>query len=473
VAAGDMIGASPLVSAYFLDEPTINAMNLAQVDIAAVGNHEFDKGSAELLRMARGGCQKYTTRRPCQLEEFGGAKFEFLAANVQTASGKTLFPATALRRFGQVTIGFIGMTLKDTGTHVTPVGVAGLTFAEEAATANALVPGLKAAGADTVVLIIHEGGRTPEVYREAGCEGLSGPIVDIVGKLDPAIRTIVSGHTHNAYACEIEKGGAKRMLTSAGRYGYMVSDIRLTFNAAGNELVGQGAINVPVLADRFPADAGVARLVRRYAEAAAPAAARVVGRLAGPAPDSKDDNESPAANLIADAQLAATSAPDRGGAQISFINATGVRTDLVPNERGEVTYGQIFAIQPFGNNLVVKTLTGAQLKAVLEQQFEVDNGVTKVNSLLVPSANFSFRYELDRPEGQRITAMAIGAKPVDPQTRYRVTVNNFLASGGDGFSVLAQGTDAFDAGLDLDALEAWLAKGQPVPKVGRTIGNFR
>jgi 5'-nucleotidase len=423
--------------------------------------------------MARGGCQKYTTRQPCQIEQFAGANFEFLAANVHTANGTTLFPATALRRFGQVTVGFIGMTLKDTGTHVTPAGVAGLTFADEAATANALVPGLKAAGADTVVLVIHEGGRTPEVYREAGCEGLSGPIIDIAAKLDPSIRTIVSGHTHNAYACEIDQGGSKRMLTSAGRYGYMVSDIRLTFDAAGNQLVGQRAINVPVLAERFPAEAGVATMVTRYAEAAAPAAARVVGKLAGPAPDSKDDNESPAANLIADAQLAATRGPDRGGAQISFINATGVRTGLVPNERGEVTYGQIFAIQPFGNNLVVKTLTGAQLKAVLEQQFGADKGVAKVKSLLVPSANFSFRYDLDRPEGQRITAMTLDGKPIRPEARYRISVNNFLASGGDGFSVLAKGTDAFDAGLDLDALEAWLSKGQPVPKIGRTIGNFR
>ncbi|MDQ3080179.1 MAG: bifunctional metallophosphatase/5'-nucleotidase, partial [Pseudomonadota bacterium] len=465
--------ASPLVSALFLDEPTINAMSAAGVDIAAVGNHEFDKGSAELLRMAKGGCQKYTSRRPCQLEQFSGAKFEFLAANVRTESGKTLFPATALRRFGPVTIGFIGMTLKETATLVTPAGVAGLTFTDEAATANALVPGLKAAGADAVVLVIHEGGRTPDVYGEAGCEGLSGPILDVAAKLDPAIRTIISGHTHNAYACEIEKGGAKRMLTSGGRYGYMVSDIRLTFDADGNTLLGQRAINVPVLADRFAAEAGVALLVKRYGEAAAPAAARVVGKLAGPAPDSGDDNESPAANLIADAQLAATRAPERGGAQISFINATGVRTNLVPNERGEVTYGQIFAIQPFGNNLVVKTLSGAQLKAVLEQQFGTRDGVTRVKSLLVPSANFSFSYDLDRPEGQRITAMLLGGKPINPQAQYRVSTNNFLSSGGDGFSVLAQGADAFDAGLDLDALEAWLAKGQPVPKFGRTIGNFR
>ena len=199
----------------------------------------------------------------------------------------------------------------------------------------------------------------------------------------------------------------------------------------------------------------------------------MVGKLAGPALVSDVDDESPAANLIADAQLAATSARDRGAADISFINATGVRQNLVPSVTGDVSYGQIFAIQPFGNNLVVKTLTSAQLKSVLEQQFGVQDGVTKVKSLLVPSANFRFGYDLDRAEGQRILWMKLGGEPIDPQARYRVTVNNFLSSGGDGFSVLAQGSDAFDAGLDLDALEAWLAKGQPVPAIGRTVGDFR
>ena len=417
--------------------------------------------------------RRFTTRVPCRLEPFGGASFEFLAANVRTASGQTLLPATAIRRFGPVTVGFIGMTLKETQTLVTPAGVAGLTFTDESMTANALVPMLKAAGADAVVLIIHEGARTPDVYREAGCDGLSGPILEIAGRLDPSIQTIVSGHTHHAYACEIDRGGSRRMLTSAGRYGYFVSDIRMTFDPLGERLMGQRAVNVPVLPDRFAADAGVASLVGRYAAAAAPAAARVVGKLDGPAADSETDNESPVANLIADAQLAATRAPGRGGARVSFINATGVRTNLVPGPQGEVTYGQIFALQPFGNNLVVKTLTGAQLKAVLEQQFGVRDGVIRVKSLLVPSAGFRFGYDLERPEGQRVLWMTLDGKPIDPAARYRVTVNNFLSSGGDGFSAFNGGTDAFDAGLDLDALEAWLAKGQKVPATGRTAGNFR
>jgi 5'-nucleotidase len=466
VAAGDLIGASPLTSAYFLDEPTVDAMNLMGLELASVGNHEFDKGSAELVRMQNGGCGKYTTRVPCRLEPFRGARFQYLAANVLKADGSTIFPASAVRQVGPVKIGFIGMTLKQTGVLVTPAGVAGLHFADEAATANALVPRLKAAGADAIVLLIHQGGKTAETYKLGDCDGLSGDILPILDQLDPAIETVVSGHTHNAYACEIDRGGSKRLLTSAGKYGYFVSDIRLEFDPRTHRLLAQHGANVPMIADGSE-DARIAALVKRYAAAAAPAAARVVGHMSGEARKSETDSESVAADLVADAQLAATKPPNRGAADLSFINATGVRSDLVPKPDGSVTYGQVFAVEPFGNNLVVKTLTGAELKALLEQQFKVENGAARVGSLLVPSANFRFSYDLSRPAGQRIVSMHLNEKPIDPGAKYRVTVNNFLASGGDGFSVLNEGTDAFDAGLDLDALEAYLGSDPKAPPVGR------
>ncbi|WP_051676778.1 bifunctional metallophosphatase/5'-nucleotidase [Sphingomonas astaxanthinifaciens] len=467
VAAGDLIGASPLVSAYFLDEPTIRALGMAGLELAAVGNHEFDKGGAELLRIQNGGCDKFTSRVPCRVEPHAPASFRYLAANVLTEQGTTLFPATAIKQVGPVKLGFIGMTLKDTATLVTPAGVKGFTFADEAATANALVPKLKAEGVNAIVLLIHQGGRVPPIYDTLGCDGLSGEIVPLLGKLDPAISVIVSGHTHHAYACTVEAGGAPRLLTSAGKNGYLVTDIRLSFDPASARMVSSKAQNVPVLAERDPA---VEALVSRYAEAARPAAERVVGRLVGAAMKDPDDQESSAAELISDAQLAATRAPGRGGAQIAFINASGVRTDLIPRADGTITYGQIFALQPFGNNLVVKSLTGAQLKRLLEQQFKEENGKAKVASLLVPSAGFTFRYDLSRPAGERIVAMTLNGKPIDPAATYRINVNNFLASGGDGFSVLAEGKDAFDAGLDLDALEAWLATNPVAPKVGRVSG---
>lgn len=467
VAAGDLIGASPFASAHFLDEPTIDAMNMAGLSLASVGNHEFDQGSAELLRKQRGGCEKYTSRVPCRLERFAGARFQYLSANVVAKNGKPLFPATAIRQVGPIRIGFIGETLKDTGILVSPAGVAGLTFTDEAATANALVPQLKAAGADAIVLLIHQGGRLPETYAEQGCNGLSGDILPILDKLDPAITTVISGHTHEAYACALQKGGAARLLTSAGKYGYLYTDVRLVFDPASHRLLDAHAANVPVTG-ASGANPAVAALVERYVAAARPAAERVVGHLPGPLRKSENERESPVADLIADAQLAATRTPGRGAADLSFINSGGVRTDLVPGPNGNISYAQIFALEPFGNTLVVRTMTGAQLHALLEQQFIDKNGAAQLQaSILIPSANFSFAYDLSKPAGQRIVTMTLNGKAVDPAGRYRVTINNFLASGGDGYSVLTEGTDTFDAGLDLDALEAWLATNPAPPVVGR------
>jgi len=483
VSAGDMIGASPLVSALFVDEPAIAAMNLVGVDYNAVGNHEFDKGSAELMRMQSGGCARHTTRTPCKVEPFAGASFKFLAANVVTANGATLFPGTALKDFGDVQIGLIGMTLKETATLVTPAGVAGLTFADEAATANAAVPALKAAGADAIVLLIHQGASTKGGYNEKTCPGLDGDIIPILDKLDPAIDVVVSGHTHAAYICERARpgGGAPIMLTSAGRYGTLITDLRLTIDSGdrrtsrgvvakrANNIIVQGeGFGETVLSDaapRFAADPATKALVERYVAAAQPEAARVVGRLSGTATRKSDeDREISAGNLIADAQLAAGQS---AGAQIAFINSGGVRTDLTPGAGGTVTFGDIFAMQPFGNNLVVKSLTGTQLKALLEQQFSSGRNSAERPNLLLPSRGFNFSYDLSRPAEQRIVRASLYGKPIDPAARYRIVVNNFLASGGDNFNVLASGTDAVDAGSDVDALEAHLRGGASVPATDR------
>ena len=470
VSAGDLIGASPFTSANFLDEPTILAMNMLGLEYNAVGNHEFDKGSAELLRMQTGGCDKYTSREPCQVDRpFAGAKFKFLAANVFKSDGSTLFPATAIKDFGTVQLGIIGLTLKETATLVTPSGVAGLSFADEAATANALVPQLKAQGADVIMLAIHQGGRSEGGYRVSGCPGLSDAIVPILERLDPAISVVVSGHTHEAYACDLPaNGGSRRILTSGGRYGYFVSDIRLQVDPRSGQLLQASARNVPVTRTRS-VDLQVHALVDRYATAAAPAAARRVGQLTGPAMHNDFDDESAAANLIADAQLGFTRSAAKGNAQVAFMNGPGVRTDLVPGPDGNVRYGQIFEMQPFGNNLVVMSLSGNQIRRMLEQQFGAESyPVGARPALMVPSQGFAFDFNLSRPKGQRIVRMALNGKPIDPAAMYRVTVNNFLASGGDGFTVLKEGRDVTDAGLDLDALEAWLKPGRAVPKLGRT-----
>ena len=471
VSAGDTIGASPLISANYLDEPTIAAMNALGLEYNSVGNHEFDKGVDELKRMQSGGCAQFTRRLPCAVEPFGGARFHYLAANVIGTDGRTLFPATGLKTFGSgrdaVTIGFIGMTLKGTGAIVTPSGVRGVSFADEAATANALVPTLKAEGADAIVLLIHQGGKTPVFNVGNGCDGLDGGIVPILAKLDPAITTIVSGHTHWAYVCQGGEGGtsADQLLTSAGKNGYFFSDIRLEFDRASHRLIAQHAANQMVGNGENGQAPDLKALVDRYAVAVAPIAQRVIGRLGGPATRDDNDWESPAADLIADAMLAATRGAETGRAQIAFVNVTGVR---IPLPAGEVRYADAFSMMPFGNNLVVMTLTGAQLKTVLEQQYA---GVARASgrpAALAPSQGFTYTVDVRRPDHDRVVAMALNGTPIDPAAGYRVVVNNYLASGGDGLAGFTQGTDLTDRGIiDLDALVAWIAKGQVPPKPDR------
>jgi 5'-nucleotidase len=468
VAAGDLIGGSPLVSAQFLDEPAIMALNRLGLSLAAVGNHEFDRGTDELRRMQRGGCEQHTPREPCQLDRpFEGARFAYLAANVLDAQGDTLFPGTAVRTFGGVRLGFIGMTLKETGILVSPAGTRGYRFADEADTANLLAAELRAQGADAVVLLLHQGANVRPFNNTAECPELSGDILPILDRLDPQIRLVVSGHTHMAYVCQHPAAdGSTRTLTSAGRYGNFVTDIRVTVDPARDAVLAVSAVNRPVV-EAAGEQPDIAALVQRYVEATAPVAARVVGRLEGSLEYDGRDTDSPLGNLIADAQLAATRDPARGGAQVAFINSGGVRTRFTPGPDGSVTYGQIFALQPFGNSLVVLEMSGADLKRLLEEQFGPASPAAVAQSLLMPSAGFTYAYDRNRPPGERIVAMALDGQPIDPARTYRVAVNNFLASGGDGFSVLADSRPVGDAGQDLDALEAYIARGVRAPEVGR------
>ena len=484
VAAGDLIGASPISSALFLDEPTIKALGLAGLDYASVGNHEFDKGSAELLRMQDGGCAKFTNRKPCAVEPFQGAGFRYLAANVRRGDGTTLFPGWAVKEVGGIKLGLIGMTLKETSTLVSPSGVAGLRFEDEAATANALVPELKAAGVNTIVLLIHQGASVTGRYDDPACPGLSGDILPVLVKLDPAIKLVVSGHTHNAYICRVPmSGGGTRLLTSAGKYGAMVTDIRLTFDRPGGSLMGEkgefvivqgepirtARLTAPLLHSHpvFSADPAVAALVARYGKAAAGAANRPVGHLGGTLLKGIENAESQAGGFISDGQLFVARNPDRGNADFALMNNGGARTDLLPEADGTVRFGQIFAMQPFANNVVTKSFSGAEIKAVLEQQFASGRNSVVNPNILTPSANFHFSYDKSRAAGQRIVAMILNGKPVVPAKTYRVAINNFLASGGDNFTGFADGRDPVDAGLDLDVTEAYLASNPPVPVLGR------
>lgn len=467
VAAGDLIGASPFASANFLDEPTVAALGLAGLQVASVGNHEFDRGTAELRRMQQGGCEQNTLRTPCALEPFAGAGFTYLAGNVVDQGGHSLFPGATLRQVGPVKIGFIGLTLKGTATLVSPAMTRGFRFTDEAEAANRLARDLVAQGADTVVLLIHEGGRVDPTQNLTGCPSLTGPIVPIVEQLDPAISLVVSGHTHMSYICRMDPpGGTARLLSSAGRYGSFVTDIRLTWDPAARRVADISAVNVPVNGT-LGTRADVAALVDRYVAAAGPLAARVVGTIAPATGNTENCQETTAANLVADAQLAAARTALGDGIDVAFINTSGVRTNLDSAADGQLTYGEIFAMQPFGNMLQVLELTGAELKQALEEQWCNQGPATPCNTLLAPSASLAYSYNRMLPPGQRITSITLNGAPIDPATRYQVVFNNFLANGGDGFASLPLRPTVGEAGVDLDALEAWLARGITIPACGR------
>jgi 5'-nucleotidase len=492
VSAGDMIGATPLASALFLDEPTIHAMNLIKIDYNAVGNHEFDRGRAELLRMQKGGCEKNSSRQPCAVEPFPGASFTYLAANTVTESGDTLFPAYALRSFGkgagEVKVGIIGMTLKETPTLVMPSGVAGLEFRDEAETVNALIPKLRAEGADAIVLLIHQGVYSKLGYNDQSCSGIEGDLTPILDRLDPAVDLVVSGHTHNAYVCDYGRINPAKpiLLTSAGRYGTMVTDITLTIDPVAGRVTAKKADNVIVQSEGFTTSRGetpvtaavpayqaradVAALVARYAAAAEPVAARPVGRLSAPALKAENEaGELVLGNLIADAHLAATSAPGTGGAQLALTNRGGVRADLVPAPDGSVSFGQLFTAQPFANTLVVKSYTGRQLRAILEQQFASGSNTVDNPYILSPSHNVRFAYDLSRPAGQRIVVLTVNGQPVRDHAVYRIATNNFLSGGGDNFTAFRDGTDTAGGLPDVEALEAYIAAAGTLtpPALGR------
>ena len=483
VSAGDLIGGSQLASSLYLDEPAVGVMNRIGLDFNAVGNHEFDRGAAELKRLVGGGCTQLSARQPCQLEQWRGARFPFLAANSVQPDGQTLFAPTALRSFGKgrskVTVGLIGVTLKATADLTARENLQGVTFADEAATVNALVPRLKAGGADAIVLLIHQGGRTTGDPDPNGCNALSGEIKPILDRLSPQVDVVVSGHTHWAYVCDYAAINPARpfLLTSAGVFGELITDIRLAIDPATRKVVAKSARNVIVQSPgytnirgdivaqpafpRFEPRADIAEYVGRYVAASKGFVERPVGKLGGlverPGGDASNKGGS-LGNLIADAQLAATAG---AGAQIALMNVFGIRAPgrIVPAPDDGVTFGQLYAVQPFANTLVTQTLTGAELKAVLEQGLDANQPV----QFLSPSRGFSYSVDMARAEGQRVVAMTLDGRPIDPAATHRVTTNNFLANGGDSFSVLAGQRDAVIGGTDIDALEAWLKAVPPRP----------
>ncbi|MCK1422793.1 bifunctional metallophosphatase/5'-nucleotidase [Bradyrhizobium sp. 180] len=454
VAAGDLIGASPFLSAMFHDEPSIESLSKMGLAISSIGNHEFDEGKAELLRMQNGGCHPVDG---CQgPHPFTGAKFHYLAAStIETATGNSVLPPYEIREFDGVPVGFIGLTLKGTAGIVSPAGIAGLEFRDEAETVNALVPQLKGRGVEAIVVLIHEGGEPTGDYNE--CPGISGPIVDIVKKFDRAVDIVVSGHTHRAYVCDIDG----RLVTSGDKYGTLVTAIDVKLDPASRDIVSARAENVIVANASLAKDPDQTALIEAYDKLSAPIANRPAGSVTQTLSRIPNEaGESALGDVIADAQLLATRDAKEGGAVIALTNPGGIRTDIVPKENGAITFGDVFASQPFRNRLVTMTLTGRQLKDLLEQQWSDP----KRPRILQVSNGFSYAWDAAKPFGERVIAdrMSLGGRPIEAGSGYRVTLNDYLAVGGDGFTVAKQGTAPQYGGYDADALFAFFRAHGPI-----------
>lgn len=488
VGAGDMVGASPLVSAAFHDEPAIEALSTVGLQINAVGNHEFDEGVTELKRLQSGGC--HPTDGCQDGDGFKGASFQYLAANVvDKTTRKPIFPAYAIRSVGGVKVGFVGMTLKGTPGIVNPGGITTVDFLDEAATANHYADLLtKRYGVKALVLLIHQGGTQQSgTVDPSGCAGFAGDITPIVAKINPAYGVVVSGHTHRYYSCALPNSSGKTsVVTSAGSNGVLVTDIDATLDKRSGTFAAVSARNVIVengvknadgtwqtdstgayVRNPATADPAVTKIADKYRTAVAPIANRVVGSITADITNTTNvAGESALGDVIADAQLkyTATSA----NAQIALMNPGGIRASLIAaassggEAPGQVTYGEAFTVQPFNNLVVTQAFTGQQIKDVLEQQFVGFDGQTTQRILQV-STGFTYSYDATAAAGSRVTAMTLNGTPIDLATTYRVTTNDFLANGGDGFTNLTQGTGRVTApGFDVDALTSYLGGGTPI-----------
>lgn len=516
VGAGDFIGATPLVSALFFDEPSVETLNRIGVDFVAVGNHEFDKGKDELRRLQNGGCKMSNGAvdpNSCKGASVGtpvpfeGAKFKWLSANVvETATGRTLFPPYGIKTVGGQRIAFIGMTLEGTPGIVTPTGVAGLTFKNEADTVNALVPRLRALGIEAIVVLVHQGG-----FQGTGNSDINGCVGDLAGsdlekivsRLDDAVDLVISGHTHAAYNCSAttvdngstprptgmaNKVGRRIPVTSASAFGRVLTQVDLQIDPGTRDVIASSVRPLNLLVDRTSTSvtpsAQVKSIVDAYNLLQAPLANSVIGAITESLPNTGNDaGEMPAGSLIADAQLAATQPSTLGAAVVAFMNPGGVRSpgftyagSPAGEGDGKVTYGEAFTVQPFGNSLVTMTLSGAQLKNLLEQQFvgclgqgtqrilQVSNGLRYSWSASAPACSKVVDLWFTPTDSTVVPPVATGPEQqviaggvvLEPARSWRVTVNNFLATGGDGFTTLTGGTNVLGGAQDIDALVAYL-----------------
>ncbi|WP_369145539.1 bifunctional UDP-sugar hydrolase/5'-nucleotidase [Streptomyces sp. R44] len=475
-AAGDMIGASPLLSGLFHDEPTIHALNDLDLDVTSVGNHEFDEGARELARMQNGGCHPTAGCFGAEkgFEPFEGADFPYLAANVTNEkTGRPILDPYFVWEKDGVKIGFIGVTLEGTPNVVTAEGVKGLKFGDEVETINKYTKILERKGVKSIVALVHEGGMPASSSVNYNCdgdgdgegEGVSGAIVDIAKNVSPQVDALVTGHTHQAYVCSIpDPAGNPRLVTSASSFGKLYTDTTLTYDRATKDIVRTAVASANHVVTRdVPKAEDISQLIADWKDLAAPIANRPQGWIAA------DINgrgstayEKPLGDVIADAQLEGLAPADKGGAQLALMNPGGIRADLVYKASGSegdgvVTYGESFTVQPFTNMMNVVDLTGANLITALKQQVSGSN----LNSIKILQVSKGLTYTLDMTKtgADRVVdgTIKLNGEAIDPSKTYRVAMNEFLAGGGDGFGALATGKNKLVGASDLDVFNAYLA----------------
>lgn len=465
VAAGDTIGGSTFLSGMFHDEPSVESLNTLGLDVTSVGNHEFDEGTAELLRMQRGGCHPvdgcYFPDQP-----FEGADYPYLAANVvKKATNKLLLPGTAIRKVGGVPIGFIGLTLKETPTLVDPAGVKTVRFTDEIQTVNQQAGYLNRQGVKAIVVLIHQGGtQEPPTSDYDGCTGFNGPIAEMAPRFSSLVDVVVSGHTHQPYVCtQRDPQGRPRLVTSAASYGQMVTETNFTIDSRSKDINRNSFVSHNVLVDRATTpDPAETAVIDKWKTLAGPIAATVVGTVAQDVTGDSSGNrgiETPMADLIADSILWGTQS---GNSQIALMNVGGVRASFLVNQisngedPGEITYTEAYNVAPFGNLLVTMDMTGQQIKDTLEQQYDPTRG--RQYLALGVSEGFSYTWDDSQVQGSKVVAgsMTLNGAPMSMTATYRVGTLNFLANGGDNFTGFMSGTNLLGGKEDLQNLVDYL-----------------
>jgi 5'-nucleotidase len=461
VAAGDLIGGSTFTSGVFHDEPSVETLNAMKLDVSSVGNHEFDEGVTELLRMQNGGC--HPVEGCFQKDASGndivypGADYRYLAANVvNEKSGKTVLPRFWIKKLGGAKIGFIGMTLEGTDSLVSPSGVAGWDFRDEVRAGNKAAKVLQRKhGVKAIVVLIHEGGVQESGY--SGCKNISGPIVDIAQRLSHKIDAVITGHTHQPYVCNVpDPQGAKRMVTSAMSYGRIVTETNFNISAKTKDVI-RGSVKATnhLVTRTVTPSPKVSSIVAKWTALAAGPGNRVVGSIAQDIRRTSDRGvESSLPNLIADAQKEST------GSQIAFMNPGGVRADLIYSNSpageapGQITYREAYNVQPFSNILQTFSMTGSQIDTLLEQQWIAGRPGGRDVLRLGISDGFTYSWSASAPFGSKVdpASIKLGGVTLDPAGTYRVTANNFMADGGDSYTALVNGAPRTGGKVDLDAL---------------------